>query len=776
MKALVYCNTTDKSIGTGSGAWSPPPLTFGETLSLAVRFQEAINGNATEIFPSVHYVKAALGNLDARPLAGKFCLKIGDAAQSNDNTTAPLDWNAGPASIKQAINSLTAITTAFGLVEVAGSDGSFVFRFGDGEENVSIALVNSTLEPSSLGLTSAYQVAGKWVSELRLVQAPAAFTDSSERVLPGAPVVTEIQGGGSSDGGDYKWNEIQQLYMPPDFRGTYQFRFNGVRSALLSREDGTDAVATALAKFGSGIVVTLPRDGVMRIEFGGDMAGTPYPLLEIIVADAPDGDLTLSLNLDRPALAAMLRAQPSVTLPLEIEIGIGDDSVLGGVRKDKFRTTATIQRGLIFGLLATSLGIDWLRPVAKSYIPFTMDQIFRGQLYYAAPLGNGEALEFVIDHELHSDAIASVLVRENVGDGRVLVLGVDYVVTYGGSDSLTITLVPGTTPPATGGLLAVLTAAGMRDSFLAHTHTTEQVVGLDARFESLESRVHVLEEFIPGHPPTVSTQGSALKIIIPARAEVLFYPAVKPDPAKLPSVAPMLLPAVHTTTTTALPDTLPAPATNSVWSVATRTLIPGSSGRIPASYVDAGGFVASDGRLLFPASRAGTTNSYYPQSFERTLFEFPINAEQFQVNRVLDVQFAVAARVINASCECQWVAVVEWGLPVDQSDPENEGLNLEAIAWNATPILTQRIYLTPLLMTHPFGCRIRRNADALTADKMFYQSWQSAGNAPSSPNFVLRARLVQFDTRNNVPNANGWLYYGLVKSDNTEGDITVTLS
>lgn len=773
MKALLYFNLTDKSVSTGTGAWTPPPLTFGEDMNIGLRFQENLDDTPTEVSADVRYLKAALGSVDARPTDGTFCLKIGDAPQSTANTTGALPWNAGASAIATAINALPTVVAQYGTVAVVATDSSLVFRFGTGAVNVPIALANDMLEPASVALASAWQVAGQWVQELRIVQAPAAFTDSSVRILPDAPSITSVQVGGTDV--DYTWNTIQQMEMPPAFRGTYQFRFNSARTVLLSRDDDTTAIAAALAVFGSGITVTNPRDGVARIEFGGAFAGLPEPLLEVIVVDAPEGDLTFALGLDEPGLAAMLRTVPQVTLPLEVELGIGDTSVAGGVRVEKFRVSITIQRGLIFGLLATAAGIDWLRPIPKDYVPFTMDQIFQGQLYYASPLGNGAALSFVVDHQLASDAIASVLLRENIADGRVLVLGTDYTVSYGGANSLTVTLTAGTTPPATAGLLVVITAAGMRDAFLAHTHTIDQVVGLEARLEQVEQRVTVLETYLPSTTPTLSdTTASALTITIPARTEVLFYNPAKLDLTALPARAPALLPAVHQAAMTALPTPLPVPTLNAVWSAASRTLIPGTA-RIAASYVDAGGFVASDGRLLYPASQAAGTVSYYPAPFERTLWEFPINEAQLQIGKTLDAEFFLAAQLLNATSEAQWVVVIEWGLPVDQSDPANEGQNLQTIAWNAAPILTQRIYVTPLLMTHSFGCRIQRTSSGITADNMRYGGWQTAGTAvPTGPNFVLRARLVEFDTRNNVPDATGWLYYAL-GGTNATGPATVTI-
>ena len=772
MKALLYYDTSTKALTDGSSAWTPPTFTFGESLALSLRFQETVGGAQSESFPAVQYLKAAIGNVDARPASGTFRVKIGEEAQTDANTTVALTWNAGALELQNALNALTAITTLYGTAKVFTLAGSYLITFGIGATLVPISLVESQLHPPCFGQVNSWQSAGAWTSELRLIQAPAAITDSSERVLPAAPTVTRIQAGWTD--GEFKGNEIQQMTMPPEFRGTYQFRRNNIRTVLLSSSDGPDQVAAALAIYGNTITVTNPRENICRIEFGGtDFAGIAQPLLEIVVADAPVGDLTFTLDLTEPPLAAMLRPVESVTLPFEIEIGIADGA---NVEVHKIRLSVTVQRGVIYAMLAAAAGIDWLRPIPKDYIPFTTNQVITGQQFYACALGNGSAHVFTVDHNLNTENIAAILLRENADQGRILVIGTDYSVAYDNANSLTLTLLGSGSAPAAGALAVVITGAGPVAAFQAHTHTIDQIVGLPGALETIGTRLTTLEAYLPSTTPTLATATTGLTITIPPAAKVLFYDPATLDLTKLPTRAPFLLPAVHLSTLTgALPSPLPTPALNNVWSASARTLIPGTH-RIEQSYVDAGGFVASDGRMLFPASQAGATVSYYPKPFERILFEFPINEQQLLVGKTLDVEFGLAAQLVNNDCEAQWVLVIDWGLPVDQTDPANEGLNLQTINWNATPLLLQRIFLTRLQMLHTFGVRIQRTSSAITADKMCYGGWSTAANAaPSAPNFLLRARLVEFDTKNNVPNATGWLWYALGKTDDIKSPITATI-
>ena len=776
MHALLYFNTTSKTVTDGTGTWTPPEQTFGETLSVAIRFQETNGSTTTESFPTVMYAKAGPGVVDARPAAGKWRLVVGDGPRSDANTTAPLDFNAGAQALEAAINALGTVVAQYGQAKVQLVDGSFLIRFASGAL-VALALAESTLTPPCYELTRAWQENGEWVHEFRLVQAPAVFTDTSARVLPPAPSVARVQEGGSD--GAFSWNEIQQVTLPPTFRGSYQFRRNNVRTALLSLDDGPTETAAALAVYGSTIEVTNPRSTVCRLEYTENFAGQPQPLLEVIVVDAPPGDLTLTLPLTSAALAAMLRAVSKVTLPLEVEIGIQDDQAPGGTRVEKFTLSLTVNRGVIWEALATAANINWLRPVARDYVPFTADQVITGQQFYACALGDGEATEFVVDHNLATDAIAGVFLSENSGEGRVLEMGKDYSVVKGGLNSLTIKLL-GEFPlggPASGAYSLVITGAGPVAAFQAHSHMIAQIVGLPDVLEDHEQRLGKLEAYLPAAVVASTPNGKTLTISIPNREEVLFYNPATLDLTKLPVRAPALLPALSSGSATDLPSPLPTPQAGMVWQAsANGLLIPGSGGAIPARWVPKNGYVGSDGRMLYPVNKDGENSTYYPAAFERELFEFPINEVQFLPGRRLLLEFSVTTQLLKANCEAQWVLVLEHGVAADQTTPATQGQNLEGITWNPTPLLRQRLYLTSLGMTHGFGCQIINDSTGIKANQIRYGGVSVADSAPGTANFVLRARLINFDIKNNVHQPTGWLYYSIGGSEGSEGPAEATIS
>ena len=98
-------------------------------------------------------------------------------------------------------------------------------------------------------------------------------------------------------------------------------------------------------------------------------------------------------------------------------------------------------------------------------------------------------------------------------------------------------------------------------------------------------------------------------------------------------------------------------------------------------------------------------------------------------------------------------------------------MNLENIVWNTTPCLTQRLILTGNRQTHSFGARIKRalvsTVDTITMDTLLYGVWEGADSAaPSSANFALRARLIEFDTENALANdARGWVAYEILGAE-----------
>jgi hypothetical protein len=591
-------------------------------------------------------------------------------------------------------------------------------------------------------------------------------------VLPPPPSVKRLQAGNTEAGGFYV-NEIQELYLPPDFRGTYQLKRDYKKTGLLSLSDGPEEIQTALAVFGDGFSVTNPRENAANIEFIGDFKGVSQDLLEVSVFNAPEGDLTFTLNFDRAELAALVRAASQVTLPLEVKLMVEEESVTREIIA--FRTDITIRRGVSFPELALIPHMDWLRPPSpKNYIPRDPSQVITGQQHFPFVIGDGESTEWPVDHGLETENISGVVLWRNGGDKKALVHGVDYEFAVTNENSITIEF---TEAPGENGISGVITTAGPKSAFVDDLQITiPQVTGLPEALESIGGRLSTLEGILPSTGPgaTSSSDTPALTITIPPTAEVLFYEGDldlddELGPQGLPVEAPMMLPAINTETTpTDLAD-LDGDA-EEVEGTPKLFKFTGAEADIlaigypfPSPEVQPDDILGCDGRVFFPVTRDGESNSYFPTPFDRELFMFFISERMLRVGRVLDLQFIVAIQAINANSRASWVLDIETGTAPQDTSPSPTAPNLQNVEWNTTPVFRDRLIVGPQLTKHSFGLRIKRAMGGLSLDTMAYGVWEGNNDAaPSAPNFAVRARLHNFDTENNVTNATGWPFYQLL--------------
>lgn len=433
MKQLVEINLTTKTAKN----WTPPEIRFGETLTIAMRFFQNSAGDEIATYLNDVTIKAAIGRVDARPQGGTFALKIGPAAPSPSNTTAPIAFNASASALQSALNATPALSS-YGTARVVDADGSWLMFFGDQSVQVPLAVLDNSLWPVSFGRIHAWTAGGKWTHELRLTQSPVAFTSNVEVSLPKAPEISTLQDGGTSPDGT-QWNEIQQLYVPPDFQGAFILKRDFAKTVQLSREDGISDIQEALQALGKGCFkVTLPLSNKPAIEFIGDYAGMDMSPLDVQVLQAPPPDNTFTLTMDRAELAALLRHEESVTLPLEIRLS-GEDE--GGFAGDlcALSLPVILRQPVIFDDLEEVPSIDWLRPHNfLNYVPFGENNILTGQHYYRKNVGGGTPAPFVINHGLDTEAVV-VFVRENIAGGRQLVAGTDFSAAIDTANQVTVT-------------------------------------------------------------------------------------------------------------------------------------------------------------------------------------------------------------------------------------------------------------------------------------------------------------------------------------------------
>jgi hypothetical protein len=386
---------------------------------------------------------------------------------------------------------------------------------------------------------------------LQLAQAPVVFTDWATRNLPAAPVVTRIQTGGRVDAGFVTtiWNTIQALSVPTDFRGAYQFKRGLKRSSLVSKDDGTVAIArilnALLAEEGGTVVVTNPNNNVAHIEFGGTFAGYDIANLEIAVYSTPPPDYVFSLDLGSADLAEMLQDKESVTLPFEVEATVWEDvsdPTLGTKVIKLWKTTAAIKRNVLWDALAVRPPIDWLRrPMPVDYVPFAGTQFLVGQqAAYTTVIGNGSTKVFSVAHGLgggleqvgqsviyRDEGVVSVDVRENKASGRQL-RDDEYVLRFVSAGSVSLEF---DEPPDEDGLVVVVLGYGQESAFTSHTHPIDQIktIGFDGAtgeslrviLEDFQRRIARLELLIPRGSISLGSGLEKKKTQIPAIGEIL---------------------------------------------------------------------------------------------------------------------------------------------------------------------------------------------------------------------------------------------------------------
>ena len=168
---------------------------------------------------------------------GRFKLWIGDTDTPDINFDANADTFKTAAQGSGIIDTVENPATGTWVVKTTRPDS---------EGPWPIYVHTNKLGPISFVRVRQFKQLGRWWFECRLIQAPLAFNDGHERVLPVPPTVRRIRTGSAGSETEPPVNELQALHLPPDFRGTYFLRWNYRVSKLLGIEDGPDEIAAAL--------------------------------------------------------------------------------------------------------------------------------------------------------------------------------------------------------------------------------------------------------------------------------------------------------------------------------------------------------------------------------------------------------------------------------------------------------------------------------------------------------------------------------------------------
>jgi hypothetical protein len=765
MQATVYANLTTRRLTTtlGGSAVSFPAFVQGDKVRIGLRFAESLEGSPIEVQRIVTHIRASIGFVDARPTTGFFVLSV----DGQDTASIPHDATAG------AVQSALA---AIGLDDavVGKQDGSWIISTGLQEialSGYSVGGLLSELRPVSFVRVRSTQVAGQYRHEVRLVQAPLASTASFALIVPPAPTVSEVQAGGAS--ATTLWPEIQALKIQPTFKGTYQLRRGFKKNRELSVDDGPDEIQDALSVLADdegSFSVSNPATNIAHITFNGSMAGIDQELIEVAVFSAPPGDPTIILDLNTAEIAAALRGAAELKPELEIEVAIQDENdPTKTYTLTPFRAPISLIRELNWEGLETAANIDWLRPpYGRTYVPFTPDQIITGSQHYVAPIGDGVNSDFTISHNLGTRDL-HVTVRQN-GSTRAIVEPL--AVTLDGEDDLSITFAE---PPAVNGYVVIISTAGPVSAFQTHGHTIAQIEGLQLILDDLGGRVEDLEAFIPTSLPGVSgTEQTVIAAwelpelfeVFPTRQKIEAKDVPSIKPADLPRVGG-LLPAVYVdplvfTTANVLPT---SPVTGVIYQYLNTTsplVIPGYLGR-RSTKLQAPGFFAWDGRGFYQVEQIIPGEKvFYPTDFSRELFRIHVNGKQLRLGKRLSLDFSFVAAVFNSNTSVHWGVAIDMGLP--SGNPANPS-NIADVTF-LPPSLDHSFMLTSVPSSHSFGLRIVRkivdSVDTCVVDRVIYGATEATPTTLTTPNFILRGRLVRFDTDDHQTDPRGLVaFHGL---------------
>ena len=713
---------TRKLISRDGGAVTLSPFVLGDQARCSLRTDErSESGDLRERDLRLRTLRASIGKVLAAPTAGWFKLWIGDT------DTPEINFDAVADVFKTAAHGSGIIDTAESPVT-----GTWVVKTtrAESEGRYPILVHTNKLGPISFVRVRQFKQLGFWWFECRLIQAPLAFNSGHERVLPTPPTIRRIRAGDGGSETEPPSNEIQALHLPPDFCGTYFLRWNYRVSKLLGIEDRPDEIAAALnAMFEKGkrFEATNPEPDNAYVEFIGELAGSPQALITVEVNTFAPGTLTFTLPLDRAEMAAALRAVVEIEVPFEVEAEIVEDGAdiadpaVPGRIITLFQQPVKVVREQIWEEMETVQPMDWLRPPQpRDYIPFTPDQIIVGVQHYVAVFGDGEARSFSFPHNLATEAL-HLTVRENRSGGKVLT---QFNATIASANELVLDFPNGEPPPALNSLAIVISSAGPRSAFLAHTHTIAQILGLLDALAGIYSRLEAIEDLLPTPNLLTRREGAVSQDIeIPDRTEV-FPGARLPadfDPKsvsegktdKLPRPAG-LLPAIHDATVVPITVPLPSAAANAgnVFQNTTGNplLVPVGLGR-RGGYLDPQGYAGSEGRVWYRLTRAAQTNSFYPLDFERELFLLHINEAMWQPDGRFSVEFDLELQLFVANTRAQFLLVIEAGTAPGQTVPAPVSENLADVVWQPAPLLSQRIILSTLKLKHHFGALVKRSLD-----------------------------------------------------------------
>ncbi len=513
MQALLFGHlgklTLSSSLSGGAFSW--PKIVGGEDILLKLRFAEDQDGQTVEVTRTVQAIKASIGRQQIAPEDGTFTLKLGaDPETAGENTTAKLPWNISAADLAAALDALTdSALAACKPFYVSARDGSFFIAAKD-RSAITWSCVDNELWPSSKVHIQSRDFDEGLGYELRLNQAPVAQVTTFNSLVPAIPTMEQIRAGATNSG--VLTTELQRLFVPVENPAGFSFCLTrGYRktapivigsndnaeslSALLNAKADAATGESGFVDEGEAFKVYAAPNGAI-IEFTGDLAGVNQDLLGISIIAEAEPDTVVKLSTKTPSMATLLRKVSSTTKEiaavLHLTVWLVNEQDEEAFDEYNFHVPITLVAPVNMDDLIAAVDVNWATPLSReSYLQHSPTQIATGQRHYLidTAIGDDVATEFTITHDLGTRFLL-VQLQEADAAGQFLHLGTDYEVEIVSDNAIKLIFA---VAPDADSVIGQITSAAHDANFEPHTHSIDEIDGLEDRLSGIEETLAELQ-------------------------------------------------------------------------------------------------------------------------------------------------------------------------------------------------------------------------------------------------------------------------------------------
>lgn len=417
MRARLFANSTTGQLTTTlrGGSFVSPAIPEGADIELRLRLAEQIQDTGVLDKRAIHSISARIGWPDEAPAQGTYQLRIVHGAE--DYTTADIAFDATATQVASAINaSMAEATTDLKQATVTDYLGGYRIVFADKSVQPTLSCPDNALWPASFVDVDPIEWDGGWAFILDLHQTPVAESATFTNRVPSAPSITSVQTGSTTDGTAI--NEIQKLFIPPEFAGgTFQIVRGGVKSVPIpvpvANIGVIDAAMRPLADEGGTFAISQVDNGAY-IEFRGTMAGAAQDLMTVAVFESPASEAVVHLATATDEMRTLMRGADDsdrIDVPLNLVVEVEREGASGTYDKLIWQQALTFIRPVSDDDHNVAAGLKWNQPRSKTdHLKQSADSLLLGSRAIQKKIGDGSATSFEINHNLAGTAQAFTVV------------------------------------------------------------------------------------------------------------------------------------------------------------------------------------------------------------------------------------------------------------------------------------------------------------------------------------------------------------------------------